>query len=93
MMKFTTGLAICLLMGITQTSPASAGGLCKGFGPQTPRDISSAKGANARVFTLATSSSKMNLCNIHTHTNAEHNGPGFSVTVSMAVTNARKPSR
>ena len=26
----------------------------------------------------------MNLCNIHTHTNAEHKGPGFSVFVSDA---------
>ncbi|MDE0190089.1 MAG: delta-class carbonic anhydrase, partial [Gammaproteobacteria bacterium] len=28
--------------------------------------------------------SEMNLCNIHTHTNAEHKGPGFSVFVSDA---------
>jgi hypothetical protein len=58
---------------------ASAQELCRGFGPQTPRDISSVAGANQRVFTLAPAATRMNLCNIHTHTNAEHKGPGFSV--------------
>ena len=53
--------------------------LCQGFGPQTPRDISSVAGENERVFTLAPQSDQMNLCNIHTHTNAEHKGPGFSL--------------
>jgi hypothetical protein len=60
-------------------SPASGQGLCKGYGPQTPRDISSPAGANTRVFNFAPAASRMNLCNIHTHTNAEHKGPGFSV--------------
>jgi len=70
-----------LAMGaaISIATPSSAQGLCKGFGPQTPRDISSAAGANPRVFTLAPPTTRMNLCNIHTHTNAEHKGPGFSV--------------
>lgn len=63
-------------------SPLIAQELCQGFGPQTPRDISEAAGQNARVFTLAPSSTEMNLCNIHTHTNAEHKGPGFSVFVN-----------
>lgn len=53
--------------------------MCEGYGPQTPRDISSAAGTNQRVFTLAPPASQMNLCNIHTHTNAEHKGPDFSV--------------
>lgn len=61
-------------------SPAVAENLCKGFGPQTPRDISSVVGENQRSFTLAPSATRMNLCNIHTHTNAEHKGPGFSVS-------------
>lgn len=60
--------------------PAVAEDLCKGFGPQTPRDISSAAGENQRLFTLAPPAKQMNLCNIHTHTNAEHKGPGFSVS-------------
>lgn len=62
------------------TSAALATETCKGFGPQTPRDISLPHGTNARVFTLAPPASKMNLCNIHTHTNAEHKGPGFSIS-------------
>lgn len=61
-------------------APLAAQGLCSGFGPQTPRDISSATGSNANLFALAPASTEMNLCNIHTHTNAEHKGPGFSVT-------------
>ncbi len=54
--------------------------LCQGYGPQTPRDISSVAGTNARTWTLAPASTQMNLCNIHTHTNAEHKGPGFSLS-------------
>ena len=60
--------------------PVVAEELCKGFGPQTPRDIAKVEGSNARIFTLAPPASKMNLCNIHIHTNAEHKGPGFSVS-------------
>ncbi|MCI5048146.1 MAG: delta-class carbonic anhydrase [Aquisalinus sp.] len=63
------------------TEPA----LCEGFGPQTPRDISSAVGTNPVKFTMAPASTEMNLCNIHTHTNAEHKGPGFSVYVGDGV--------
>ena len=55
--------------------------LCLTDGPQTPRDISSAYGLNTTMFTAAPSSGEMNLCNIHTHTNAEHKGPGFEVFV------------
>jgi len=59
--------------------------LCVDMGPQTPRDIASAAGLNTEAFPLAPPSSEMNLCNIHTHTNAEHKGPGFSVFVSNAA--------
>ncbi|WP_417686031.1 delta-class carbonic anhydrase [Roseibium sp.] len=61
-------------------SAGTAEEVCKGFGPQTPRDISSGLGTNKRLFTMAPDASKLNLCNIHTHTNAEHKGPGFSVS-------------
>ena len=68
------------------TKPAAqeatkAADLCTTMGPQTPRDISSKAGLNTTSFGLAPSSTKMNLCNIHTHTNAEHKGPGFEVFV------------
>ena len=59
-------------------------GLCVNMGPQTPRDISSPLGLNIESFPLAPQVSEMNLCNLHTHTNAEHKGPGFSMFVSNA---------
>lgn len=55
--------------------------LCLDAGPQTPRDISNIAGLNTVTFPQAPPASAMNLCNIHTHTNAEHKGPGFSVFV------------
>ena len=58
--------------------------LCLNMGPQTPRDISSALGLNTESFPLAPETSEMNLCNLHTHTNAEHKGPGFNLFVSDA---------
>ena len=65
------------------SEPAKAA-LCLNMGPQTPRDISSALGLNLEAFPLAPAASEMNLCNLHTHTNAEHKGPGFSMFVSDA---------
>lgn len=61
---------------------ASEPGLCLDAGPQTPRDIASTAGLNTVEFPMAPPSSEMNLCNIHTHTNAEHKGPDFSVFVN-----------
>ena len=58
--------------------------LCIGMGPQTPRDISRTSGLNTEAFPMAPPASEMHLCNIHTHTNAEHKGPGFSMFVSDA---------
>ncbi|MEM7729507.1 MAG: delta-class carbonic anhydrase [Pseudomonadota bacterium] len=57
------------------------GPLCLTMGPQTPRDISAVNGLNTVMFEQAPPASEMNLCNIHTHTNAEHKGPGFSIFV------------
>lgn len=65
----------------TSTSSSASADLCTTMGPQTPRDISSKVGTNTTKFDFAPSSKKMNLCNIHTHTNAEHKGPGFEVFV------------
>lgn len=53
--------------------------LCTTMGPQTPRDISGVAGLNLTTFPMAPASTEMNLCNIHTHTNAEHKGPGFEI--------------
>jgi hypothetical protein len=51
----------------------------KGFGPQSPRDIDSKTGENKRIFSLSPPSTRMNLCNIHLHKNAEHKGGEFTV--------------
>ncbi len=70
--------------GAPEAEAAASEALCVNMGPQTPRDISSVSGLNLESFPLAPSASQMNLCNIHTHTNAEHKGPGFSIFVSDA---------
>ena len=49
-----------------------------GFGPQAPRDIDAVAGSNPRVFEAAPVRTKMNLCNIHFHENAEHKGGEFT---------------
>ena len=68
---------------VAETTETTAG-LCLDAGPQTPRDITSKVGLNLTDFPLAPASSEMNLCNIHTHTNAEHKGPDFSVFVDAS---------
>lgn len=66
----------------TKTASAESVDLCVDMGPQTPRDISNMSGKNLLEFAMAPAATQMNLCNIHTHTNAEHKGPGFSVFVN-----------
>jgi hypothetical protein len=73
--------AITSLALFAATALASAQEICQGFGPQTPRDISSTAGTNKSLFPLAAGPERLNLCNIHTHTNAEHKAPGFEVFV------------
>ena len=50
----------------------------KGFGPQSPRDLNTAKGSNIISFNLAPEHTELNLCNIHFHKNAEHAGGEFT---------------
>jgi len=50
----------------------------KGYGPQSPRDLSQKKGNNPRAFVAAPPVAQMNLCNIHFHENAEHKGGEFT---------------
>jgi hypothetical protein len=78
-------IAIIAMMGIalpTHADNHKDAGLCLDAGPQTPRDISNGYGLNGVTFPTAPPSSEMNLCNIHTHTQAEHRGPGFSIAVA-----------
>lgn len=65
-----------------QVETVEQAGLCLDAGPQTPRDIAGISGLNSVTFPKAPPSTEMNLCNIHTHTNAEHKGPDFSVFVN-----------
>ena len=69
----------------TAADDENESGLCLDFGPQTPRDISNPSGLNDVLFELAPPAKEMNLCNIHTHTNAEHKGPGFEIFVGDGV--------
>lgn len=50
----------------------------KGFGPQSPRNIDAVEGVNDRVFADAPPFTEMNLCNIHFHAGAEHQGGEFT---------------
>lgn len=50
----------------------------QGFGPQAPRDIDAVSGQNEIAFNLSPEYTKMNLCNIHFHKNAEHKGGEFT---------------
>ncbi|MGG7568457.1 delta-class carbonic anhydrase [Rhodovulum sp. DZ06] len=50
----------------------------QGAGPQSPRDIDSPLGANARGAADAPAPTEMNLCNIHFHESAEHRGGEFT---------------
>ena len=70
--------------GLGALAAETGGALCVDMGPQTPRDIGSVTGLNTEQFPLAPAPGEMNLCNIHTHTNAEHKGPGFGIFVSDA---------
>ncbi|CCQ12532.1 hypothetical protein PALB_34710 [Pseudoalteromonas luteoviolacea B = ATCC 29581] len=69
---------IALAIGLFSSFGALADA-CEGFGPQTPRDIDSVLGENARSFSKAPPSTEMNLCNIHFHKNAEHKAKDFSI--------------
>jgi Delta carbonic anhydrase len=60
----------------------TSGPACVGFGPQAPRDIDRGVGENRSVFSVAPGYQKMNLCNIHFHSPAEHKAKDFSVFVS-----------
>ncbi|MEE3078977.1 MAG: delta-class carbonic anhydrase [Bdellovibrionota bacterium] len=54
--------------------------VCQGYGPQTPRDITSFYGTNPVKFAIAPESEKLNLCNIHFHKSAEHKADGYSIS-------------
>ncbi len=77
---FQIMIASATLASVSLGQSAKAAEICQGYGPQTPRDISETAGSNPRQFSFAPPATEMNLCNIHLHVNAEHKGPGFSVS-------------
>ena len=73
--RFSVAAVLGLSLGLA--APVVAQDICRGFGPQAPRDITSSAGTNPHVFSPAPAASSLNLCNIHAHRHAEHKGPGF----------------
>ena len=64
--RLVVALAAALATGVIAHSSLAdshegGGEVCVGYGPQPPRDIDSAAGANQRYFSLAPSYTKMNL--------------------------------
>jgi len=49
-----------------------------GYGPQSPRNIDDLYGENSISFTATLPATDMDLCNIHFHENAEHQGGEFN---------------
>jgi hypothetical protein len=78
-MKSRAYKSLLMSIALGMTSSYAIANSCEGFGPQTPRDIDSVLGENARSFSKAPASTEMNLCNIHFHKNAEHKAKDFSV--------------
>ena len=60
-----------------QRAALAANTMGKGFGPQSPRDIDATFGTNDLSFAPAPPYRRMNLCNIHLHSGAEHRGGEF----------------
>lgn len=73
-------VAVIIAVPVVVTgAPLAAQDVCVGYGPQTPRDIREATGSNPVIISTAPPADEMNLCDIHLHAQAEHQGPGFSV--------------
>jgi len=67
-MKLNKNIYACLVIALGLFSVNSvAENICKGYGPQTPRDINNLTGENKAAFSIAPSHEVMNLCNIHFH--------------------------
>ena len=86
MNKILIGAGVALVIGIfvyylLPGDGSSFEEICEGYGPQTPRDITKKEGSNPVSFKVAPDHSKMNICNIHFHKNAEHSGPEFNTFV------------
>ncbi|MBY6108554.1 hypothetical protein KUW19_18995 [Ferrimonas balearica] len=61
-----------------QQAALHANAVMKGFGPQSPRNIDEVTGLSSGQFSAAPPYQRMNLCNIHFHSGAEHSGGEFT---------------
>lgn len=75
----TTFLTAISLSVVSPTMAYSTRADLSNFGPQSPRDITKKQGSNSNLFRLAPDHTKLNLCNIHIHKNAEHKGPDYEI--------------
>lgn len=78
-MLMRTGLSLAVIATFLTFSNAQAEELCEGFGPQTPRDIADPRGSNTASVSFAPAAEELNLCNLHTHAQAEHKGDDFGI--------------
>ncbi|SFE75531.1 delta-class carbonic anhydrase [Roseivivax sediminis] len=75
------------LLAMIALPAAASEELCRGYGPQAPRDISDRAGRNRQVWSPAPPPQDLRLCNMHVHAQAEHKGPGFSVPAGEDAAN------
>ena len=73
---------LCLVL---VSASIEAGDVCKGYGPQAPRDIDNRAGENKSNFSLAPNYTELNLCDLHFHVNAEHKAKDFSIYAGDGV--------
>jgi len=82
----TSYLGIVIGLGLVLTFAGIANGdVCKGYGPQAPRDIENRSGENRSNFSLAPKYTELNLCNLHFHVNVEHKAKDFSIYAGDGV--------
>ena len=81
-MKTRRIVQICIVLVfalVLFSAGVEADDVCKGYGPQTPRDIDNRAGENKSTISMAPNYTEMNLCNLHFHVNAEHKAKDFSI--------------
>ena len=82
--KIYTGIVLVLGLVLFSAS-VKADDVCKGYGPQAPRDLDNRAGENKSNFSLAPNYTELNLCHLHFHVNAEHKAKDFSIYAGDGV--------
>ena len=78
-------IIVFILSWVLVSASISAGDVCKGYGPQAPRDIHNRAGENKSNYSPAPNYAEMNLCDLHFHVNAEHKAKDFSIYAGDGV--------